>query len=152
MAHDFKNYPELTNAQMDIYYFESPHKQLTEDFEATVTRVKDGDTIEVKTDLRNFVFPIRLANTAAPEMSEAGGQISKSWLEDKLQNQEVTILVDRNNRIEKWGRLLGEVILMGININNQLVAENLATTWENIDRNRLNIFETEIKKQEKLWR
>ena len=32
MPHDFINYPELTNNQMNFYYFESPHKQITENF------------------------------------------------------------------------------------------------------------------------
>ena len=39
MAHDFKLFPELTNAQMDLYYFESPHRQITEDFIGKVVKV-----------------------------------------------------------------------------------------------------------------
>jgi len=50
MAHDFKKFPELTNNQMQIYYFESPHKQITEDFKARVVDVHDGDTIKVEVD------------------------------------------------------------------------------------------------------
>ena len=48
MAHDFKNFPELTNRQMQVYYFESPHKQVTEDFRGRVIKVTDGDTIRVE--------------------------------------------------------------------------------------------------------
>ena len=33
MAHDFKKWPELRNSQMALYYFESPHRQITEDFD-----------------------------------------------------------------------------------------------------------------------
>ena len=47
MAHDFKQFPELTNSQMVMYYFQSPHKQITEPFEAKVVKVTDGDTIRV---------------------------------------------------------------------------------------------------------
>ena len=48
MAHDFKTFPELTNNKMEIYYFESPHRQILEDFEGEVVKVTDGDTIHVK--------------------------------------------------------------------------------------------------------
>ena len=56
MAHDFKRYPELTNAQMGLYYFDSPHQQIAEDFWAKVIRVKDGDTIQVSCNFRDFDF------------------------------------------------------------------------------------------------
>ena len=36
MVHDFKAFPELTNSQMDLYYWDSPHKQITDDFDAVV--------------------------------------------------------------------------------------------------------------------
>ena len=42
--HDFEEFPELTNRQIDEFGFTSPHKQLTEGFEATVVKVHDGDT------------------------------------------------------------------------------------------------------------
>lgn len=118
MAHDFKRFPELTNRQMQFYYFQSPHKQITEDFLARVVKVTDGDTIRVTTDFRDFNFPIRLSKIAAPELDEGGGEKSRSWLESQIMNEDVEILIDKNNRIEKWGRLLGEIIHRGININN----------------------------------
>ena len=152
MAHDFKNYPELTNNQMNIYYFVSPHKQITEDFEAIVTKVKDGDTISVRTDFRDFDFAVRLAETAAPEMNEEGGQASRQWLEDRILNETVTILVDKNNRVGKWGRILGQIILMGVNMNKQLINNGFATSWDDIHRNSLENFSIDIKRMEKLWR
>ena len=63
MAHDFKLFPELTNRQMQEYYFQSPHKQITENFAAKVVKVTDGDTIRVEVDFRDFDFPIRIAET-----------------------------------------------------------------------------------------
>ncbi len=117
MAHDFKRFPELTNRQMQLYYFDSPHQQITENFEAKVVKVTDGDTIRVETEFRDFTFPIRFANIAAPELNEEGGKQSQSWLEDQILGEEVTVLVNNRNRVEKWGRLLGEIIHMGININ-----------------------------------
>ena len=117
MAHDFKKFPELTNKQMEIYYFDSPHKQIFEDFSAKVIRVKDGDTIQVKWSERNFDFPVRLANIAAPEKDEEGGIASQKWLEGMVGNEIVDVRIDPDNRVGKWGRIIGEIFFMGININ-----------------------------------
>lgn len=117
MAHNFKLFPELTNRQMQLYYFDSPHQQITDNFDAVVVKVTDGDTIRVETDFRDFSFPIRFSNIAAPEVNEEGGKESKSWLENQIMGEEIMVLVNKQNRVEKWGRLLGEIMHMGININ-----------------------------------
>ncbi len=70
--HDFVKFPELTNRQMSIFYFESPHQQIVESFQAEVVKVHDGDTITVRTDFRDFDFPVRLAYIQAPELNEGG--------------------------------------------------------------------------------
>ncbi len=116
MAHDFKLFPELSNNQMQFYYFDSPHKQMVEPFDAKVVRVKDGDTVQVTTQDRDFDFPIRLARIASPEIDEVGGRKSQRWLEKELQGQEVLIVLDRK-RVGKWGRLLGEIYHIGRNMN-----------------------------------
>lgn len=118
MAHDFKLFPELTNRQMQFYYWDSPHKQLTKDFRAKVVRVIDGDTIRVTMDERDFDFPVRLAYIDSRELDEGGG-ISKSWLEDKILGEEVEIRINPLNRVGRWGRLIGEVIHLGLNINDE---------------------------------
>ena len=118
MGHDFKRFPELTNNQMQFYYFESPHKQIDEDFLAKVIKVTDGDTILVRWQERDFDFPVRLANIQAPELKE-GGITSKKWLESKINNQEVEILINPYNRVGKWGRILGEVLFRGVNLNEE---------------------------------
>jgi len=115
--HDFKKFPELTNSQMEFYYFNSPHRQITDDFTAKVIRVIDGDTIRVKWSERDFDFPIRLLNIDAPELKE-GGLESKRWLSEEILNKEVDILIDQKQRVGKWGRILGEVMFMGTNLNN----------------------------------
>ncbi len=117
MAHDFKAFPELSNNQMQFYYFDSPHKQMVEPFEAKVVRVKDGDTVQVTTQDRDFDFPIRLARIASPEIDEQGGRASQRWLESELLGEDVHIVLDRK-RVGKWGRLLGEIFHIGRNMNN----------------------------------
>ena len=129
MAHDFKNFPELTNNQMQFYYFESPHKQLTEDFTAKVIKVTDGDTIRVEMEERNFTFPIRFANIAAPELDEDGGKESQSWLEDQILGEEVDIKLTKT-RVEKWGRLLAEVFFLGMNLGQMSMDFGFSVPWE----------------------
>jgi len=141
MPHDFKNFPELSERQMASYYFESPHKQIFEDFEAKVIKVIDGDTIKVQTDFRDFTFRIRFANTAAPEKKEAGGLESKSWLQEQIEGEEVEVIIDRKNRVGKWGRLIGTIMHKGININEETVRTGHATTWENRKKNTIPDFD-----------
>ena len=129
MVHDFKRFPELTNSQMQIYYFESPHKQIVDDFTAKVVKVTDGDTIRVGCDFRDFDFPIRLSNIAAPELKE-GGANSQSWLEDEILGENVYVIVDKDNRVGKWGRLLGEIISDGVNINQESIRAGHSVSWD----------------------
>lgn len=133
MPHDFKQFPELTNRQMPFYYFDSPHRQITESFVAKVVKVIDGDTIRAMWSERDFDFPIRFSNTAAPEIKERGGVESQKWLVNQILGEEVYIIVDPLNRVEKWGRLLGEIILMGMNINQQSIDNGHAVAWAERD-------------------
>ena len=122
-THDFKRFPELTNAQMGLYYFDSPHKQIGEDFFARVVGVHDGDTIRVKTDFRDFSFPIRFSNILAAELNEKGGKESQSWLESQILGEEVEIIL-HPTRVEKWGRLLAQVRHKGFDMGELSIANN----------------------------
>lgn len=127
--HNFKRFPELTNSQMQIYYFDSPHQQITDDFRARVIKVTDGDTIRVECDFRDFHFPIRFSNIAAPELNEEGGKESQSWLEGQILGEEVEVVIDMKNRVEKWGRLLGEIIHRGMSMNELSIMQGQAVKF-----------------------
>lgn len=137
MPHNFKKFPELTNSQMEVYYFLSPHKQITEDFRAKVKKVTDGDTIRVTCGFRDFDFPIRMNDIDAPELNERGGKEAKSWLKDKIEGEEVEILIDRGNRVDKWGRLLGDVRHKGLSMEDSLLRLGLAVKFENRNEGEL---------------
>ena len=135
--HDFKNFPELTNSQMQIYYFDSPHRQITEDFEAEVVKVHDGDTITLRWKERNFDFPIRFINIAAPELKgplskteQEGARESQKWLEERILNQKVDIVITNTNRVDKWGRLLGNVVFNGIDVGEESIFFGHSKPWE----------------------
>jgi len=130
MAHDFKRYPELTNNQMNLYYFQSPHKQITEDFDAKVVKVHDGDTIRVSVGWRDFDFPLRISNIMAAELNEEGGMRSRNHLRDLIENRIVEIVLDKN-RVEKWGRLLGQINHKGFDIGEQMISDGFAVgVWK----------------------
>lgn len=133
MPKDWVNFPELRNSEFDIYYWESPHKQITENFRAKVVKVIDGDTVSLRWKERDFDFPLRMLGTNAPEMSESGGEESRSWLEGQILGEEIDIEIEQNNRVGKWGRLLGHIIHNGLNLGEISIMMGKATPFD--DRN-----------------
>ena len=130
MAHDFIKFPELTNNQMNMYYFDSPHTQIAEDFWAKVIKVTDGDTITVSAPFRDFNFPIRFSNIMAKEMSE-GGKEGRDHLKELILDAEVEILIDKKNRVGKYGRILGRVQHRGFDIGEQMINDGFAVgVWQ----------------------
>ncbi len=130
MAHDFKNFPELTNNQMQFYYWESPHKQVTESFWGKVVKTTDGDTIHVKWAEREKPVVIRLLDTAAPERKEKGGEESRNWLESQIMGEDIEVIIDPKERVGKWGRILGTIFHGGFNINEESIRTGHAVTWD----------------------
>lgn len=120
LDHDYKSFPELSDNQLDLLQFSSPHVQITEDFSAMVVKVTDGDTVTLRTDFRDFDFPLRLLDVDAPEMN-AGGEVARDHLSALLTGQEVQVLVDSNNRVGKYGRLLGRILFNGIDVAQEMV-------------------------------
>lgn len=123
--HDYVKFPELTKRQLEEFGFTSPHVQITEDFEAEVVRVIDGDTVQLQTSFRDFAFPLRMLDIDAPELSE-GGEISKQWLKGLVEGKKVSILIDKFNRVGKFGRLLGQIVLQGLNVGEMALAGGYA--------------------------
>lgn len=143
MVHDFVRFPELTNSQMDVYYWNSPHKQIVDSFHCRVVKVTDGDTIRVETNFRDFDFPIRLLDINAPEMNE-GGQEAKDWLTDQVLNAEIEVIVDPFQRVGKWGRLLGKIFHRGMDMGETMMILGLATKFDERNEGKIG----EIKWQE----
>lgn len=123
--HDYKKYPELTKKQMEEFGFSSPHKQIEEDFFATVVKVHDGDTITLRTNFRDFDFPVRFLNIDAPEMN-AGGEVTRDWLIGRILGEVVQIRINLDNKVDKYGRLLGEVIHRGMSVGDEELNLGLA--------------------------
>lgn len=125
MAWDFKTKPELPNSMLEFYYWESPHKQIFEDFSAFVVRVHDGDTITLRCNFRDFDFPIRFLDIDAPELNAPRGHEVRDWLKKRIEGEEVDIIIDKKNRTEKWGRLLGKVMHRGMDMGDDMMRQGL---------------------------
>lgn len=126
--HDYKSYPELTNAELEVLGFSSPHKQITEDFYARVVKVHDGDTVTLSVDFRSFDFPLRFADIDAPELSQ-GGDFTRDWLSGKILGCEVFVMIDSFNRVDKHGRLLGRVFYNGMNLGDEMLQLGLVVPY-----------------------
>lgn len=142
--HNYKKYPELTNKQLEEMPFDSPHIQIKEDFEAEVVKVHDGDTITLKTSFRDFDFPLRFLNIDTAEMNE-GGDIARDWLRERILGKTVMIKINTKNRVGKFGRLLGEVISDGINVNEEEIMLGLAKPFDARDEGEIPNFGKIIK-------
>lgn|SRR3990167_3060617 len=129
--HDYKEYPELTNTELNEIGFTSPHIQITEDFHAIVVKVHDGDTVTLNCDFRDFDFPLRQAFVDAPELNTGEpGSAAKDWLEQEIEGEEVEIKIDRKNRVEKYGRLLGDIWFRGVSVGDTMIRLGLVSPFE----------------------
>lgn len=98
-----------------------------------VTRVLDGDTIEVKTlpeRITVFEIPIRvrLINIDAPEKKQAFGRWSTNQLKALIAWQPVTVAYTQKDR---YGRVLGRVVTTnGIEANRHMVENGAAWVYD----------------------
>lgn len=109
-------------------------------YSADVTKVVDGDTIEVDIDLGFGVWHcnqrVRLNGIDTPESRTADkeekvrGELSKKKLKELIEKKtvKITTAIDPN---EKFGRILGTIVTEdGINVNEWLVANNYAVVYK----------------------
>ena len=90
---------------------------ITSDFFGEVVKITDGDTIHVKWDEREKPVVVRFIDTDAPELDEEGGLESAAWLKEQIFGEYVQIGIEPKLRVGKWGRIIGRVIHLGIDIN-----------------------------------
>jgi micrococcal nuclease len=96
------------------------------EYNATLLRVIDGDTIEVDLDLGFHVHyrsPVRMAGYDAPELRSDAGFKAKEYLYNLLKdrNRPLVIRTMVNKEFEKYGRVLGAVMYGSVNINEEMV-------------------------------
>ncbi len=146
MAHDFKKFPELTNKQIEEHVI-SPHPQITKDIFVDVIKVIDGDTITVRWENRDFDFPVRFLGINAPEMNE-GGEEARDYLKGIIEDEEVLLKIDKNQRVGKYGRLLAKIISLGMDMGDAMIRIGLATTFEGRNEGKIPDINKTLRKEQ----
>jgi micrococcal nuclease len=116
-----------------------------------VSKVVDGDTIDVDIDLGfdiSFTSRVRLAGIDAPESrtkdlaEKALGLEAKEYLKHAIDSAKtVVIKTEKSDSSEKYGRILGWVFLDGsvVSINEKMIAEGYA--WGYLGNTKVKDFE-----------
>lgn len=99
-------------------------------YTAKVTRVVDGDTIDVEIDLGFDIWHkvrLRLAHIDAYELSTDMGKKARDYVKEALEGQMVEITTYKP---DKYGRYLVEVFVKGNSVNKNLVDIGFAKPYE----------------------
>jgi micrococcal nuclease len=107
-------------------------------YKAKVIKVIDGDTVDVAIDLGFDIIlkeRIRLYGINCPESRTSNksektkGLQSKGFTELKLPVGKDVVLESKSFSKEKYGRILANVIVDGVSLNEELVEEGLAMVF-----------------------
>jgi micrococcal nuclease len=124
-----------------------------------VTKVVDGDTIDVDIDLGfdiSFSSRVRLAGIDTPEsrttdkMEKALGLEAKAYLKHEIEAaKSVVIKTEKMDSSEKYGRILGWVFLDGasVSLNEKMIADGYA--WGYMGETKIKDFDALSKARKK---
>lgn len=105
------------------------------EYRATVIRVVDGDTVDLRVDLGfevTYTDRYRLSGIDAPERGKPGGAEATAWLTEKISTRaEIIIKTDKDKR-ESFRRYLAEIYLPGdwASLNQQMIEAGHATAYQ----------------------
>ncbi|EAH8539914.1 thermonuclease family protein [Campylobacter upsaliensis] len=116
-------------------------KNLEKELTGKVSRVIDGDTIELlaktsKTNPYNHIakLKIRLYGIDAPELKQAYGKEAKEYLSALVLKQEVSLIIENK---DKYDRFVGTLFLKGQDINKEMVKNGYAHAYESFSKKYL---------------
>ena len=124
-----------------------------------VTKIVDGDTIDVEIDLGfdiSFSSRVRLAGIDAPEsrtkdkMEKALGLEAKAYLKSQIDSAKtIVIKTEKMNSSEKYGRILGWLFLDGseVSMNEKMIADGYA--WGYLGDTKVKDFNALAEKRKK---
>jgi micrococcal nuclease len=124
-----------------------------------VTKVVDGDTIDVEIDLGfdiSFSSRVRLAGIDTPEsrttdkMEKALGLEAKAYLKHEIDSaKSVVIKTEKMDSSEKYGRILGWVFLDGstVSLNEKMITDGHA--WGYLGDTKVKDFKALAEKRKK---
>jgi micrococcal nuclease len=99
----------------------------TASFNGVVTKVIDGDTLDIKAK-DGKTIAIRLTLVDAPETDEPGYTQAKNFVSQNCLNKEAVVDPD-NNQNRSFSRLVAVVYCEGHNVNEAVIANGFATIY-----------------------
>ena len=108
------------------------------EYNATIRRVVDGDTVDVTLDLGFDILynsRIRLHGIDTPEsrtrdlIEKKYGLAAKAFVEAYLPVGSIRILTTSKDKTGKYGRILGEIYVGDVNVNKLLIEEGHAVEY-----------------------
>ena len=109
------------------------------EYKCEVTRVVDGDTVDCVLDLGFSILHkcrVRLYGIDTPESrtrdldEKARGKLASKFLKEAIDNGNKIILKSQlKDSKGKYGRVLGSIVVDGLDINKAMVANNLAVKY-----------------------
>jgi endonuclease YncB( thermonuclease family) len=121
-----------------------------------VVGIADGDTLTVL-DPQKTTHRVRLSGIDAPEMGQPYGKASKQNLSGLVFNKVVTVQYTKTDR---WGRVVGKVLLDGLDVNLKQVLDGLAWHFKRYeeeqspeDRRLYDVAEQQARREKRgLWK
>jgi len=109
------------------------------EYKCEVTRVVDGDTVDCVLDLGFSILHkcrVRLYGIDTPESrtrdldEKARGKLASKFLKEAIDNGNKIVLKSQlKDSKGKYGRVLGSIVVDGLDINKAMIANNLAVKY-----------------------
>ena len=109
------------------------------EYKCEVTRVVDGDTCDCILDLGFSIMHkcrVRLYGIDTPESrtrdldEKARGKLASNFLQESIDSgKEIMLRSELKDSKGKYGRVLGSIIVDGLDVNKAMVAQNLAVKY-----------------------
>ena len=109
------------------------------EYKCEVTRVVDGDTIDCVLDLGFSILHkcrVRLYGIDTPESrtrdldEKARGKLASKFLQESIDDgNEIVLRSELKDSKGKYGRVLGSIVVDGLDVNQAMVARNLAVNY-----------------------
>ena len=130
------------------------------EYKAKIRRIVDGDTVDVDIDLGFDMIlskqRIRLYGIDAPESRTRDkeekfyGKLAGQFLKDQCKKGSSITLRTHLDKKGKYGRILGEIIVDGVNINQLMIEEHMAVEYHG--QSKIDIHKEHLFNRQKLTR
>ena len=97
-------------------------------FSGTVTKVIDGDTLDVKTT-EGETITVRLVLIDAPEKQESGYDEARNFITEQCLNKNAEVDPDNNQGLT-YGRTVAVVYCEGVNVNEAILDNGFADVYQ----------------------